>query len=156
MEQAKSLTEVFGKDETKVQSLFQAVKLVKSIHLRNLYDEKMEQLRLKQVMNLKAKGFFLDNADDICRQEFQEHLGKKDRMKEMFKRQNELLNIIGGKDEMKALQASEDLRKLTLDIQETMNEEEQEQLKAIRQMKLIELKNRLQENADSEFSEFKG
>jgi len=37
-------------------------------------------------------------------------------MKEMFKRQNELLNIIGGKDEMKALQASEDLRKLTLDI----------------------------------------
>lgn len=83
-------------------------------------------------MNLKAKGFFLDNADDICRQEFQEHLGKKDRMKEMFKRQNELLNIIGGKDEMKALQASEDLRKLTLDIQETMNEEEQEQLKAIR------------------------
>jgi len=61
------LTEVFGKDEKKVQSLFQAVKLVKSIHLRNLYDEKMEQLRLKQVMNLKAKGFFLDNADDICR-----------------------------------------------------------------------------------------
>jgi hypothetical protein len=37
-----------------------------------------------------------------------------------------------------------------------MNEEEQEQLKAIRQKKLIELKNRLQENADSEFSEFKG
>ena len=61
------MTEVFGKDEKKVQSLFQAVKLVKSIHLRNLYDEKMEQLRLKQVMNLKAKGFFLDNADDICR-----------------------------------------------------------------------------------------
>ncbi len=61
------MTEVFGKDEKKVQSLFQAVKLVKSIHLRNLDDEKMEQLRLKQVMNLKAKGFFLDNADDICR-----------------------------------------------------------------------------------------
>jgi predicted ATP-grasp superfamily ATP-dependent carboligase len=57
---------------------------------------------------------------------------------------------------MKALQASEDLRKLTLGHIETMNAEEQEQLKAIRQKKLIELKNRLQENADSEFSEFKG
>jgi hypothetical protein len=37
-------------------------------------------------------------------------------MKEMFKRQNELLNLIGGKDEQRALQASEDLRKLALDI----------------------------------------
>jgi hypothetical protein len=37
-----------------------------------------------------------------------------------------------------------------------MNAEEYEQLKVIRQNKLIELKNRLQENADSEFSEFKG
>ncbi len=57
---------------------------------------------------------------------------------------------------MRALEASEDLRKLTLEIQQTMNAEEYEQLKVVRQNKLIELKNRLQENADSEFSEFKG
>ncbi len=83
-------------------------------------------------MNLKAKGFFLDNADDICRLETQEQNSKKDQMKEMLRKQNELLNLIGGNDEQAALQASEDLRKLTVDIQKNMNTEEQEQLKALR------------------------
>lgn len=124
MDKSKNLNEVFGRDERKISTLFHAVKLVKNIHLRNEDDDKMEQLRLKQVMNLKAKGFFLDNADDICRMENLEQSSKKDQMKEMFRKQNELLNLIGGYDEQMAVQASEDLRKLTIDIQNTMNVEE--------------------------------
>ncbi len=42
LDTSKNLIEVFGKDEKKVQSLYHAVKLVKSIHLRDLDDEKME------------------------------------------------------------------------------------------------------------------
>ena len=83
-------------------------------------------------MNLLAKGFFLDNADDICRLKNQEQNSKKDQMKEMLRKQNELLNLIGENDEQAAIQASEDLRKLTVDIQKNMNTEEQAQLKAVR------------------------
>jgi hypothetical protein len=38
----KNLNELIGKDDKKVQSLFQAVKLVKNIHLRNEDIEKMD------------------------------------------------------------------------------------------------------------------
>ena len=35
LDSTKNLNEVFGKDEKKVQSLYHAVKLVKSSHIRN-------------------------------------------------------------------------------------------------------------------------
>ena len=74
------------------------MKLVKTYHLRNIEDEKMEQLRLKQAMNLNAKGFYLDNAEDMCRIEWQEETERKIRMRDMLRRQNELLRVIGGVD----------------------------------------------------------
>ena len=98
LDNAKNINEVFGKDEKKVSTLFHAVKLVKTYHLRNVEDEKMEQLRLKQAMNLNAKGFYLDNAEDMCRIEWQEETERKIRMRDMLRRQNELLRVIGGVD----------------------------------------------------------
>jgi hypothetical protein len=46
------------------------VKQLKSGQIKDEEAQKLEQLRLRQVMNLKAKGFFLDNADEICKMEF--------------------------------------------------------------------------------------
>ena len=51
-----------GKNDKKVSNIFQAVKLLKTNQIRDEDTEKLEQLRLRQVMNLQAKGFFLDNA----------------------------------------------------------------------------------------------
>jgi hypothetical protein len=50
-------------------------------------------------MNLKAKGFFLDNADEMCKLEFREFEEKRDKVKELYRKQNDLLSLMDGDDE---------------------------------------------------------
>jgi hypothetical protein len=64
-------------------------------------------------MNLKAKGFFLDNADEMCKLEFREIEEKRDKVKELYRKQNDLLSLMDGDDEQLAFQATEELRQLT-------------------------------------------
>ena len=53
-----------------------------------------EQLRLKQIMNLKAKGFFLDNADEMGKLELREKLARDERLKQYKLRKQELINML--------------------------------------------------------------
>lgn len=64
-------------------------------------------------MNLRAKGFYLENADEISKVEVREHEERREIMAEIQRRQNELLAVIGGDDEEASLAATEELKQLT-------------------------------------------
>ncbi len=80
---------------------------------------------------------------------------RRELMRVIQARQNELLNVIGGGDAEASLQASEELKLLAKAIKQSMNNEEQKQLASQRSRKLMALKNRLQENADHQFADFR-
>ena len=61
------------------------------------------------MMNLRAKGFFLDNAEDIVALESREKEDHFYRMKELKKKQSELLAILDDEDPEIALAAANEL-----------------------------------------------
>jgi len=64
-------------------------------------------------MNLRAKGFFLDNAGDITQLAKREREDYTQRVKEMKKKQSMLLTVISGSDAQKGVEAAEELRELS-------------------------------------------
>ena len=65
------------------------------------------------MMNLRAKGFYLDNAEEICALEFREKEEHFKKMKQMKKKQSELLAIIESGDAEEALEAATELQELS-------------------------------------------
>jgi hypothetical protein len=55
-----------GAGDTRLNHLFDVVKALYKQDDQP-YDDKMDQLKLRQIMNLKAKGFYLDNSDEISK-----------------------------------------------------------------------------------------
>lgn len=55
-----------GAGDTRLNHLFDVVKALNKQDDQP-YDDKMDQLKLRQIMNLKAKGFYLDNSDEISK-----------------------------------------------------------------------------------------
>lgn len=101
----RTINSLINRNEKKITSLYQAVKLVS--RYQDMQDERLEQLKLKQTMNLKAKGFYLDNADELCKLEFHEIEQRKERYKYFKKKKHELLQmLIKGDDDDKSIQAA--------------------------------------------------
>ena len=84
LSEGKSIQSVLGADSNKISSIGQAAKLVNKVQV--VMDERTEQLKIKQIMNLQAKGFFLDNAEDMCKSERKETEIKRRKVREMRKR----------------------------------------------------------------------
>jgi hypothetical protein len=81
------------------------------------------------MMNLRAKGFFLDNAEEIIALESREKVDHFHRMKELKKKYGELLALLDDEDPEVALAAANELQELSLKIENTMSVEEQQELK---------------------------
>ena len=107
-------------------------------------------------MNLRAKGFYLDNAEEMSARELRERDEHLARIREIKKRQSELLAVLENAEAEEALEAAELLKELSQQIEGTMTLEEQKELKTQRHKKLRALQNRLQSNSDMTFAGFKG
>jgi hypothetical protein len=115
----------------------------------------MDQLKLKQIMNLKAKGFYLDNADEMSKLEVREYNQRKQRYKEIHRKHTELLQLmkssksLGGDDDTRSVHR--ELREISQSYYEGHSAERPYKSQR-RKRKLGALQSLLQKNAESEFN----
>ena len=153
LSEGKSIQSVLGADSNKISSIGQAAKLVNKVQV--VMDERTEQLKIKQIMNLQAKGFFLDNAEDMCKSERKETEIKRRKVREMRKRTTKLLSVINGSDENASSKAR---HQLMLDASQkdmpSLHSEEFKSLQILKSKKLRSLQTLLTDNANREFEKF--
>ena len=112
-------------------------------------------MKLKQSLNLKARGFFLDNVHDIDRLEVKEFLNH-DQRKELLRSKKTELASMQQQDSVheKSVMAMSE-RQERSDFYKSLKYHDKRRLQAKRSKKLRALQNALFKNAEDEFYDFK-